>query len=154
MPSGSAQTPLGSSALQAHSGRSQPAHSFGPTELQTLGAGPSASWDDSLRTSSSRLRSWRSRLTFLAWTALVTSGCGRPATLEDCQQIIEKVTVLELKENQIQDPTEVADYIKEAKAAFKDEAEQRCIGKRISDKALACIARATKTEEVFEDCLD
>jgi hypothetical protein len=94
------------------------------------------------------------RSSFLCLPVVWPLGCGRPATLEDCEKIIERVTVLELKAANISDPKEVDEYVAKTKNTFREAALTRCVGKRISQEVLDCIALATSADQVLEDCFD
>ncbi|HEX2878525.1 MAG TPA: hypothetical protein VHO25_03200, partial [Polyangiaceae bacterium] len=50
-------------------------------------------------------------LALLGFLALSLSGCGRPATVQDCEQIVARVTELELKQASITDPAIVQEQV-------------------------------------------
>jgi hypothetical protein len=80
-------------------------------------------------------------------------GCGHPATLDDCNAIIGKSAELELHAQNVTDPATIAQRTEAVKAARGQELLKRCIGKRITDRALICVERATTPREV-DKCLE
>jgi len=82
---------------------------------------------------------------------LLVVGCGHPATREECETIFTRNAQLELAEQNITEPAEVERKIvelREARGAIVD----RCVGIRITTKAVQCIEAADSKEQV-EDCL-
>jgi hypothetical protein len=80
-------------------------------------------------------------------------GCGHPATREECDEIITRSAEIELRAQHVTDAKAVADRVAAAKAAKGDELLGRCVGRRITDRALACVRRASSAEQV-DRCLD
>ena len=94
----------------------------------------------------------RSRIiTALVAVALLV-GCGRKATEADCQIIVDQTVAVKLKEKSITDPAAVAKMQQELRDEVKGEVMDGCVGKRISDSALACIQHAQSQEEIVK-CL-
>lgn len=89
----------------------------------------------------------------LAMTALAANGCGHPATTEDCNAIIAKSAELELRAQNITDPVVIQQRTEAVKGARGEELLKRCVGKRITDSALACVSRAGSPREV-DKCLE
>jgi len=81
-------------------------------------------------------------------------GCGRPATVQDCEQIIARVTELELKQASITDPAVVEEQVAKSKTAFKDQAMSQCVGRRVTKEFMACIANAATAPQLLEECLN
>jgi hypothetical protein len=93
----------------------------------------------------------------LAWCACwlaLASGCGRPATVEDCERIVVRMAQLELRANHITDPRQIELQVAATKNSFEERAMQECVGRHISDSAMECISNANTTEEVLGECLD
>jgi hypothetical protein len=86
-----------------------------------------------------------------ALTAL--SGCGHPATRQECDEIFNKSAEIELRLQNVTEPKLVAERTAAVKAAKGDELIQRCLGKRITDKAMECVRKAT-TEGQMNECLE
>jgi hypothetical protein len=95
---------------------------------------------------------WVSRIGTLFCVAGLLSGCGKPATEADCEQIVTRVTELELKEAQVADPVQVRAQVEAAKRSFRDRALKECVGKRISKAELDCVAQATNAKQIVEEC--
>jgi hypothetical protein len=90
-------------------------------------------------------------LTLLAVAALL-GGCVHPATPEECDELFAKNAELELRAQRISDPAVIAERTKAARSVEGDAFMQRCLGKRITKNALACVRKAT-TAEQFDRCL-
>ncbi len=86
-----------------------------------------------------------------ALASLATLSCGRRATQADCEAILDRMVVVKLKQKNITDPESVskmqADLRKDAESDFPS-----CVGRRISDSAMACIKKA-ETQEAIVKCL-
>jgi len=90
----------------------------------------------------------------LLFLAILAGGCGHPATMAECESILETITRLELKETlgtKSQDV--VLREIRETKQALKDNTLKDCVGKRITDSALECVRQAS-TAQAAEDCFN
>lgn len=96
----------------------------------------------------------RPSLGLLPLAALVTLaiGCGRPATREECQAILDKSAELKLKEQKVSDPEQVEHRKKQLMDAKGDELIGRCVGMRITEGALRCVERADSPAAV-DRCL-
>ncbi len=81
------------------------------------------------------------------------AGCGHPATAEECNAIIAKSAELELRAQNVTDPAVIAQRIEAVKTARGEELLKRCVGKRITERALACVGRAGSPKEV-DACLE
>jgi hypothetical protein len=84
---------------------------------------------------------------------LLLSACGRSATEQDCEQILEKAARLEMEER-LGKPDEklVATEVAETKKAMRESMMSQCVGKRITDGALECVKNAKSSKELTEDC--
>jgi predicted phosphoribosyltransferase len=89
----------------------------------------------------------------LSGAALLIAGCGHPATAEECNAIIAKSAELELRAQNVTDPAVIAQRIEAVKTARGEELLKRCVGKRITERALACVGRAGSPKEV-DACLE
>jgi len=88
---------------------------------------------------------------------LFASGCGHPATEAECQIIVERIVELELKAQHVTDPEEVAKRRGESLGISSDggkpEFLEGCVGKHITERALACVRRAETASEITDRCL-
>jgi len=78
-------------------------------------------------------------------------GCGRHATTADCELIVDRMVEVKLKAKNITDP----DTIAKMKADLRKDADadmQGCVGRRITDSAMACIKKAD-TQDAIIKCL-
>jgi hypothetical protein len=83
---------------------------------------------------------------------LLTFGCGRPATVSDCERIISRVAELELKEVDISDQAVVKSQIEGTQAAFRERMMSDCVGRRLRQSSLDCINNATTANQVVSEC--
>jgi hypothetical protein len=90
-------------------------------------------------------------------TALLPLGCGHPASEAECRVILERIVELELKSQKVNDPAEIAKRRNESLGLAVDGGRSDlldgCIGRHITDRALACVRNAETSAEVTEDCL-
>lgn len=101
-------------------------------------------------------KAWASSGPRLGLVALLAgvflAGCGHPASREECDELFAKNAELELRDQRVTDPKLVADCTAAARLAEGDAFAGRCVGKRITKRALECARRAT-TAEQFDRCL-
>ena len=90
---------------------------------------------------------------FLVLPALVFGvvGCGRPATEAECQEILRIAAQLELK-GKLGSEKLIESEIKEIEKSMREPMMEKCVGKRITDGALACIRAAKDADELFGEC--
>jgi hypothetical protein len=85
------------------------------------------------------------------------AGCGHPASEAECQTIVERIVELELKAQNVTDTAEIAKRRNESLGTSADggrsEVLQGCIGRHITDGALACVRRAESASEITDHCL-
>ena len=78
--------------------------------------------------------------------------CGRPATVEDCELIVARITELELKEVEGTNPVDVKSQIEGTQAAFKDRLMTDCVGRRLRSSTLDCLKNATSADGAIKSC--
>ena len=88
-------------------------------------------------------------LAFLLVPVLV--GCGRKATHEDCQVVVDKNVELQLKALGVTDPATVSKRRDMMRADMKDDID-KCVGKRVTDGMMACVRNA-ETADKIDKCL-
>ncbi len=94
-------------------------------------------------------------LTVLAPIALtILTSCGRPATEQECDEIVGRIAELELREAKAGTPDEVQKQVLETKEAFRAKTKHECVGKRITSHALTCVRNAKTAEEIVHECLN
>ena len=86
--------------------------------------------------------------------ALLLGGCGKPATVEDCEKIVERITALKLQAANVKNPAEVASTVTKTKQAFRSQAMEQCVGRRITGEALSCVEQASTAEEIGSGEMD
>ena len=88
----------------------------------------------------------------LGLAACLLVACGRKATVEDCEQIVRRIAELEL--TGVVPQEELSSEVAEAQQRFRERALADCVGRRITEKSLACVAKAKTAESVIDDCFD
>ena len=84
--------------------------------------------------------------------ALGGMGCGRKATVDDCQQIVKRIVELELES--VVPEQELGSEVRDAQQALRERALSDCVGRRITEKSLACVATAKSAADVIDECFD
>ena len=97
-------------------------------------------------------RGWGPTGGTLAICVLGLLGCGRPATEEDCTVILRRAARLELESRLDQSEGLVQTEIKQLEETMRPQMMKKCVGKRITDSAMACVKEA-KSSEQFDQCL-
>jgi len=86
--------------------------------------------------------------------ALVVAGCGRPATQEECDEIVGRIAELEIREATSAAPAEVEKQVVDTKQAFQAKSKRECVGRRITKQAIGCVRNAKTAEEIVKVCLN
>lgn len=90
-------------------------------------------------------------LLVLALTGAV--GCKRQrATLADCQEILDRLVELEMRERGFRDPVLLERRRQELRRVLEPDVRE-CLGKPISSGALACVRTAPNPEQISHHCL-
>ncbi len=79
-------------------------------------------------------------------------GCGHPATKQECEEIFQRSAEIELRTQNITDPALIKQRIEEARKAKGGALLEACIGKRITERAMACVRKA-RTAQELDKCL-
>jgi hypothetical protein len=87
----------------------------------------------------------------LASLASVLAGCGRKATREDCEAVVDKNVELQLKALGVVEPGVVAKRRDEMRGSMRDDID-KCVGKRVTDSMMACVKNA-ETADKIDKCL-
>jgi hypothetical protein len=97
------------------------------------------------------LRPFFALFAFFASLAPVLSGCGHKASDTDCAFILDRNVEVQMKSMHITDPVAIDKRKQEIQTELKPQL-QGCIGKRITDGMLACVARAQTAEDI-DSCM-
>lgn len=81
------------------------------------------------------------------------AGCGRPATRAECDEIFDRSAEIELRAQNITDPKIIRERIGAVRAAKGEPLINECVGKRITENAIACVRNATSSEQM-DKCLE
>jgi hypothetical protein len=87
-----------------------------------------------------------------ALAAAWLTGCGHPASKAECDEIFAKMAEIELRAQKVADPKVIEERTQAARAAEGEAFLGRCVGKRITQRALECVRRSS-TREQFDRCL-
>jgi hypothetical protein len=88
----------------------------------------------------------------VAVAELVMLGCGRRATHADCQLIVDRSVELQMKDLSETDPKVVAKREAEVRAELGEEIDTCERDRRVTEKTMACVQRASTTSEL-DKCL-
>ena len=83
--------------------------------------------------------------------AITLLGCGHPATERECEEIVERIAVLELGAADAGRDM-VADEVKNAKESFRKEMRKKCVGRRVTNAAMECVRKATASRQIEDEC--
>jgi hypothetical protein len=86
--------------------------------------------------------------------AALMVGCGKPASVEDCQHIMARITELELKAANVTDPAAIATQIERTRQSFDELARGECVGRRLSESTRKCVDEATTAKQIVDECFD
>ena len=86
----------------------------------------------------------------IAFLFVFLSACGRPATQKECDEIVVRVTELELKARGVAGGD--GQEVQETKEALRKSTLHDCVGRRISDKAMACVRAAQTAQQLVNEC--
>ena len=81
----------------------------------------------------------------------VLAACGRPATQQDCELIIDRNVELQMKQMQITDPATIEKRKNEIRQQMGDQLKG-CVGKRVTNGMMACVKQAQSADEI-DQCL-
>jgi hypothetical protein len=87
----------------------------------------------------------------LAAAVAGTAGCGRRATTEDCQLIVDRSVELQMKEMSDTDPAAIQKREAQVRSELDGEIKS-CESRRVTDKTMACV-NAAKTTMELDACL-
>ena len=76
------------------------------------------------------------------------AGCGHPATESECTRIFERSAELELAAQNVTDPSLVTTRVAALRADRGEELIKKCVGRRITPEALACVETASSPSDV------
>jgi small lipoprotein (TIGR04454 family) len=77
-------------------------------------------------------------------------GCGRPATAAECDEIVARITELELRARG--GAGDSSAEVRSAQEALKKTSLQSCVGRRISDEAMTCVRTAKTAQALVTEC--
>lgn len=85
---------------------------------------------------------------------LLFSSCGRPATLQECEEIANRVATLEYEAASKSKSPPPPDQIQTIRARVHDAMMKGCVGKRITQRAIQCVRNAKTADTIQKDCFD
>jgi hypothetical protein len=87
-----------------------------------------------------------------AGLALIAAGCGRPASRAECEEIFQRSVEIELRAQNVTDPKLIAERSAAVRAARGEDLIARCVGRRITERAIGCVRQAN-SPEAMDRCL-
>ena len=78
-------------------------------------------------------------------------GCGRPATQQECELIIDRNVELQMKQMQITDTNTIDKRKSEIRQQMGDQLKG-CVGKRVTNGMMTCVKQAQSADEI-DECL-
>ncbi len=90
-----------------------------------------------------------SQIPCVALAAVLLSACGRKATLEDCQSVVDRNVEVELMRQRVTDPVQIEKRKTEIRREL-DPLVKECVGKRVTDSMMACVKRADSSQAIDE----
>jgi hypothetical protein len=94
------------------------------------------------------------RIPWLVGWLVLSAGCGRPATEQECNEIVTRAASLQYAASNKSDAAVDPARIETIRARVRSAMYKNCVGKRITEDAMACIRRAKSATEIREECLD
>jgi hypothetical protein len=88
----------------------------------------------------------------LLTATVALAGCGHPASREECTVIFDKSAELELHAQRVTDAKLVEERVAAVRAARGEELIGKCVGRRITDRAISCV-KASQTDDEMDRCL-
>jgi hypothetical protein len=88
------------------------------------------------------------------WLSLLAlSGCGHPASVKECEEIVEAIVRLEMRQADAGSDA-VAEEVRATKESMRGDMMKRCVGRRLTDTAMRCVRKATTAQQIEEQCFD
>jgi hypothetical protein len=87
----------------------------------------------------------------LLLVAFGVGACGRPATEDECREILRRTAELEMQ-GRLGSRELIEAEIKALEASMRPQMMKKCVGKRITDDAMACVRKAKSAEQLAQDC--
>jgi hypothetical protein len=85
---------------------------------------------------------------------LASSGCGHRASVEECEEIVERIARLDLEQRSQSEPKAIEAQVEELKTQLRETTMKDCVGKRITENAMRCVRQAKSSKEIVERCFD
>jgi hypothetical protein len=91
------------------------------------------------------------RLATAASLVLLVCACGRPATEQECREILRTAALLELQAR-LGNQQLIEAELRAIETSMEATMMEKCVGKRITEEKLSCIRQAKASEELFGKC--
>jgi hypothetical protein len=91
------------------------------------------------------------RVLAIAALSMGLVACGRKATREDCEMVVDRNIEVKLKADGVTDPAVVQKRKDELRPTLKEDID-KCVGKRVTDGMMKCV-RTAETAEQIDKCL-
>ena len=94
------------------------------------------------------------RRRFYLVLALGFCACGRPASVQECEEIANRVAILEFEAAAKSTAPPKPEQVQVIRARVHDAMLKGCVGKRITERALQCMRKAKTADAIQKDCFD
>ena len=94
------------------------------------------------------------RVAFYLSLALGVCACGRPATVQECEEIANRVATLEFEAATKSATPPRPEQVQVIRARVHDAMMKSCVGKRITERAMQCVRLAKSADAVQKDCFE
>ena len=91
------------------------------------------------------------RVALLAASALIAA-CGRKATAEDCQLILDRSVELQMKEMRDAEANAIASRQEVLRLELAADIKEHCTGRHMTDATMNCVREAA-TPDQLEECI-
>lgn len=100
------------------------------------------------------LGGWRGPVPFACLLlGALALGCGHPATVQECEEIADRVTELELQSSPAgRDPETAKEQLERTRSWVRESQLKSCVGRRITEGAMKCVRAAKKAQEITDNC--
>ena len=86
---------------------------------------------------------------------VLASSCGHPASVAECEEIIDRIVRLEIRQRVGKlDAAEVQREVETTKKKLRETTMKDCAGKRMYDSTMQCVRTAPTSKAIVEDCFD
>jgi hypothetical protein len=87
----------------------------------------------------------------LLLVCLCVGACGRPATEDECREILRRTAELEMK-GRLGSQELIESEVAAIEESMRPQMMKKCVGKRITESAMKCVRSAKTADDLAQDC--